>query len=584
MSRRLFPHALLLLLFVAAAAAAPQSAPSSANEHPAGEDALSAAALTAIEERIGGRIGVALVGGDGTVRHDHRGGERFAMCSTFKLALSAAVLEEVAAGRMSLDDIVPFGEADLLDYAPVTREHVADGRMTVGELAEAISTVSDNTAANLLLARIGGPAALTEFFRRHGDELSRLDRTEPELNENAPGDARDTTTPRAMAGLVRRLVLGDALGDEAREQLAAWAVANRTGDNRIRAGIPDGWRVGDKTGTCGTAYNDVAIVWPPGAEPFVLAVYVDRPTAETEQVEAAIAEIGGLAAKLATARERPSRQDRNRAAAEAVNRPLVYHVDGEETVRVRKDLVYRSDPEAKADVYLPPDDEKGAEAPMVVLIHGGVPDVPVRPKDWGIFESWGRLLAASGLVTVVFNHRLGFPEPFMTEAADDVEHLLAYVREHAADLGGDPDRICLVAYSAGGPLLSRYIREPRPYVRCLAAFYSMLDIRGSEVHQEHMTQEELDLFSPAAQLEAHASTMAPLFVMRAGRDEVPGLNRWMETFLDIAIEKNAPITLMIHPTGVHGFENTTDDERSREILRAAIAFMKAHLGLPPAPQ
>lgn len=290
------------MLVAAAAAAAPQSAPSSANERPAGEDALSAAALTAIEERVGGRVGVALVGGDGTVLRDHRGGERFAMCSTFKLALGAAVLEEVEAGRMSLDDVVPFGEADLLDYAPVTRKHVATGRMTVDELAEAISTLSDNTAANLLLAKIGGPAALTAFFRRHGDTLSRLDRTEPELNENAPGDERDTTTPRAMAGLVRRLVLGDALGDEAREQLAAWAVANRTGDNRIRAGISDGWRVGDKTGTCGTAYNDVAIVWPPEGEPFVLAVYVDRPTTEAEQVEAAIAEIGGLAAKLATAR------------------------------------------------------------------------------------------------------------------------------------------------------------------------------------------------------------------------------------------------------------------------------------------
>lgn len=297
MSRRLFPQALVLLLVTAAAAAVPQSVPSSANERPAGEDALSAAALTAVEERIGGRVGVALVGADGTLRRDHRGDERFAMCSTFKLALSAAVLEEVAAGRMSLDDDVPFGEGDLLDYAPVAREHVAAGRMTVGELAEAISTLSDNTAANLLLAKIGGPAALTAFFRRHGDELSRLDRTEPALNENASGDERDTTTPRAMAGLVRRLVLGGALGDAAREQLAAWAVANRTGDNRIRAGIPDGWRVGDKTGTCGTAYNDVAIVWPPEREPFVLAVYVDRPTAEAKQVEAAIAEIGRLAAK-----------------------------------------------------------------------------------------------------------------------------------------------------------------------------------------------------------------------------------------------------------------------------------------------
>lgn len=303
-NRSVLAHAALLFLVTACGMEPrePEPTPTTAGEQARNEDALSEEALTAMEERIGGRVGVALVGGDGTVLRDHRGDERFAMCSTFKLALSAAILEDVAAGRMALDDVIPFGEADLLDYAPVVREHVAEGSMTVRELAAAISTLSDNSAANLLLARIGGPAALTEFFRRHGDERSRLDRTEPALNENAPGDERDTTTPRAMAGLVRRLVLGDALGDEAREQLAAWTVANRTGDNRIRAGIPGGWRVGDKTGTCGTAYNDVAIVWPPEAEPFVLAVYVDRPTAEAKQVEAAIAEIGALAAQLATAR------------------------------------------------------------------------------------------------------------------------------------------------------------------------------------------------------------------------------------------------------------------------------------------
>lgn len=296
------PVLTLAALLMLMAACGTESRRPEATAATAGEDALNEEAVTAIEERIGGRVGVALVGGDGAVRREYRGGERFAMCSTFKLALAAAILEEVAAGRMSLDDVIPFSEADLLDYAPVAREHLAAGRMTVGELAEAISTLSDNTAANLLLARIGGPAALTAFFRRHGDALSRLDRMEPELNENAPGDERDTTTPEAMARLVRRLVLGHALGDATREQLASWTVANQTGDNRIRAGIPHGWRVGDKTGSCGTAYNDVAIVWPPEAEPFVLAVYIDRPTAEAEQVEAAIAEIGGLAAKLATAR------------------------------------------------------------------------------------------------------------------------------------------------------------------------------------------------------------------------------------------------------------------------------------------
>ena len=260
-------------------------------------EALDEAAVAAIEQRIGGRVGVALVGADGEFLFGHRSDERFAMCSTFKLALSAAVLEAVAAGDLALDDVVTFGPEDILDYAPAVEEHAAEGQMTVGQLAAAISTLSDNSAANLLLERIGGPGAMTAFFRRHGDEVSRLDRTEPELNENAPGDERDTTSPEAMAGLVQRLVLGDALDPDQRDQLAAWAVANETGDNRIRAGIPAGWRVGDKTGSCGTAYNDVGIVWPPDAAPFVLAVYVDRPSAEAAEVEAAIAELGQLAAE-----------------------------------------------------------------------------------------------------------------------------------------------------------------------------------------------------------------------------------------------------------------------------------------------
>ena len=265
-----------------------------------------------------------------------------------------------------------------------------------------------------------------------------------------------------------------------------------------------------------------------------------------------------------------------------MNRPLVYHVGGEEKVRVSKDLVYRSGPEARADVYEPAGITRNAKAPIVVLIHGGVPKVPVLPKDWGFFQSWGRLLAASGFVAVAFNHRLGFPEPFMIEAADDVERVLAYVRCHAAECGGDPERIGLIAYSAGGPLLSRYIREARPDVRCLAAFYCMLDVRDSESHRQFMTPEELAVYSPAAQVENHAATMPPMFVMRAGQDQIPGLNTWMEKFLDVAIRKNAPITLMIHPAGVHGFDNTTDDERSRKILKGAIAFLDTHLGPVPS--
>ncbi|MEM7415303.1 MAG: class A beta-lactamase [Gemmatimonadota bacterium] len=256
------------------------------------------AAVGEIEQRIGGRIGTAIVSEDGEVLAAYRGDERFAMCSTFKLALSAAVLEHVEDGTMTLDDALPFGETDLLSYAPVAREHIDAGQMTIGQAAEGTVTLSDNTAANLLLAEIGGPEGLTAFFRSHGDDVSRLDRIEPELNENAPGDERDTTSPIAMAALIQRLTFTDALAAESREQLAAWAVANQTGDRRIRAGIPDGWRVGDKTGSCGTAFNDVGIVWPPSGPAFVLSAYIDRPTAEASEADAAIAEIAQLAVQL----------------------------------------------------------------------------------------------------------------------------------------------------------------------------------------------------------------------------------------------------------------------------------------------
>jgi acetyl esterase/lipase len=268
----------------------------------------------------------------------------------------------------------------------------------------------------------------------------------------------------------------------------------------------------------------------------------------------------------------------DRAFAEAVNHPLVYHLPGEESVQVRQDLVYRRSPEAKADVYQPRDPGK-VKTPIVILIHGGVgPEIAFRPKDWGFYQGYGRLLAASGLVAVTFNHRLGYPQPFMIEAADDVAQLIRYVRQHAAEYNADPDRICLAVYSAGGPLLSEYIRKPPSYLRCLVAFYSILDIRDSELHRRFMKPDQLETFSPALQLERHADLLPPMFVARAGRDQIPGLNSWMEKFLDVAVRKNAPITLAIHPTGAHGFENTNDDDRSREIIRMAVEFMRTHLG------
>jgi beta-lactamase class A len=257
-----------------------------------------AAALAEIERSVGGRLGVFVLD-TGTGRQlAHRADERFAMCSTFKWVLAAAILSSVDRAQMSLDERIEYGSRDLLDYAPVAREHVTDGFMTVGALAEASVTVSDNTAANLLLAKIGGPAGLTRFAHSLGDRATRLDRTEPTLNTNEPGDPRDTTTPRAMVTLMRQALCGKALLPDSRERLLGWLRACKTGGNRLRAGLPRDWVVGDKTGSgAHNAVNDVAIALPLGRSPILLAVYASESPSDLAAVERAHADIGRLVAR-----------------------------------------------------------------------------------------------------------------------------------------------------------------------------------------------------------------------------------------------------------------------------------------------
>lgn len=276
-----------------AAACVPSRATNDASaSSPGANGAGGEEALAAIEARVGGRMGVfALDTGNGRVVA-HRPDERFAMCSTFKWVLAAAILARVDRGELILDDAVKFGESDLLEYAPVTRAHVADGVMTVEELARASVTVSDNTAANLLLAKLGGPAALTRFARGLGDEVTRLDRNEPDLNANEPGDARDTTSPRAMVTLMRRVLVGDALSAASRERLVAWMRACETGKKRLRAGCPERWLVGDKTGSgARAAVNDVAIAVPPDRAPILIASYMSEGHGNAESLGAAHAEV-----------------------------------------------------------------------------------------------------------------------------------------------------------------------------------------------------------------------------------------------------------------------------------------------------
>ncbi len=253
--------------------------------------------LAAIEAETGGRLGVAVLDTGSGRRIEYRAGERFAMCSTFKLLLAAAVLSRVDAGQESLDRRLSYGPADLLDYAPVAKERVAEGGLPVGTLCAATVEVSDNTAANLLLATLGGPEGLTRYARDLGDEVTRLDRTEPALNMNAPGDPRDTTTPAAMVANLQRLLLGDALSATSRGQLEAWLVASPTGAARIRAGLPPTWRAGGKTGTGSNgATNDVVVAWPPDRKPLLIAVYLTGSSAPLAAREAALAQVGRLVA------------------------------------------------------------------------------------------------------------------------------------------------------------------------------------------------------------------------------------------------------------------------------------------------
>jgi beta-lactamase class A len=233
--------------------------------------------------------------------------EHFAMCSTFKLAMVAACLREADRGRLDLAEVLTYSQADLLPWAPATRKNLASGGMSIGALAQAAQELSDGVAANLLVKRLGGPAVVTAKFRDMGDRVTRLDRYEPELGLVLSADLRDTTSPLAMAQLVGRITTGDLLKRDSREQLLLWMQETDTGPNRLRAGLPSEWRTGNKTGTGrmeGTTNkcNDVAITFPPGRPPIIIAAYFDSgeytPQVERRH-EAVLAEVGRLAAQWA---------------------------------------------------------------------------------------------------------------------------------------------------------------------------------------------------------------------------------------------------------------------------------------------
>ncbi|HTK34806.1 MAG TPA: class A beta-lactamase [Caulobacteraceae bacterium] len=251
--------------------------------------------LRALERWVGGRLGLAALNTGSNRWLAYRADERFPMCSTFKWLAAAAVLARVDRGVERLDRRIAYSKADLLFNSPTTQARVGEGAMPLGDLCAAAITLSDNGAANLLLTSLGGPAGLTRWLRSIGDAGTRLDRNEPTLNTAIPGDPRDTTKPEASIADLRRILLGKTLSDASRLQLTGWMIANKTGDRRLRAGLPKDWRVGDKTGTgVHATSNDVAIAWPPSWPPILIAAYLTGGEAPDATREAALAEMAQI--------------------------------------------------------------------------------------------------------------------------------------------------------------------------------------------------------------------------------------------------------------------------------------------------
>jgi beta-lactamase class A len=290
MHRRLF----LAGLAASAACVRAQGAAPSTEERLA----LAETRLADIEAREGGRLGVFVRDTGSGATSAHRADERFPMCSTFKLLTAAAALRRVDEGAERLDRKIAYGPSDLLEYAPIAKAHVAEGGMTLADLCAAAIDWSDNTAGNLVLQSIGGPAGFTQFARSLGDNVTRLDRNEPTLNESLPGDPRDTTSARAMAADMQNVLVGDALSQSSRRQLEAWLITDKVGDKRLRAGLPTNWRIGDKTGTGDRgSTNAVAIIWAPGRAPLIATVYYTGSSASVDARNAVHKEIGALIAE-----------------------------------------------------------------------------------------------------------------------------------------------------------------------------------------------------------------------------------------------------------------------------------------------
>jgi beta-lactamase class A len=310
--RRLLAGSALLipaLVMGAGPAAAQQSPPTTPSDNaapPADEDMQNqqktqaegddaSKHLAELEKKTGGRLGVAVLDTETNISLGYRENERFFLCSTYKALAAGFVLARVDKGEEKLDRRVQYGKDALVTYSPVTEKHAGTDGMTIAELCEAAITMSDNTAGNLLLDSFGGPSALTAWLRQTGDDETRLDRREPDLNEAKKGDLQDTTTPDTLLDTLGLLTLGDTLSEGSRNHLIDWLVGDKVGDARLRAGVPKEWKIGDKTGTGNNgALGDIAVIWPPDRGPLIVVAYMAEATAPMADLNDVFAAIGKL--------------------------------------------------------------------------------------------------------------------------------------------------------------------------------------------------------------------------------------------------------------------------------------------------
>lgn len=239
------------------------------------------------------RVGFSAYDLESGQRWEYQANQRFALSSTFKTLACAAVLHRVDIGKESIDREVHFLASDLVTYSPITEKFAGRQAMSLFDLCEAALTMSDNTAANLIMRALGGPTQVTSFARVLGDDVTRLERWETELNEAVPGDQRDTSTPNAMLANLQKVLLGDVLSAESRAQLRNWLEGNQVADKLFRAALPEGWLIADRTGAGGFGSRSItAMIWPPERQPIIVALYLTETEAPMAERDKAIAEIG----------------------------------------------------------------------------------------------------------------------------------------------------------------------------------------------------------------------------------------------------------------------------------------------------